>query len=80
MKARNHDHHVSDPIVRQSSAPHGTARLDVLDRRIMKLLRRDGRLTYAHTALAVGVSEHTTPCASVSIASSTPAPSASWRG
>lgn len=59
MKARNHDHHVSNPIVRQGSAPHGTVELDDLDRIIMKLLRRDGRLTYAHIARAVGVSEHT---------------------
>jgi len=39
--------------------PHGTVTLDDLDRRIMKLLRHDGRLTYAQTARTVGVSEPT---------------------
>jgi Lrp/AsnC family transcriptional regulator for asnA, asnC and gidA len=39
--------------------PHGTLTLDDLDRRIMKLLRHDGRLSYAHVARTVGVSEPT---------------------
>ena len=45
--------------VRQGSIPHGTVRLDDLDRRIMKLLRHDGRLTFAEIARTVGVSEPT---------------------
>ena len=59
MEGRNREQDVSEPIVRQGSAPHGTIKLDDLDRRIMKLLRRDGRLSYAHIARAVDVSEHT---------------------
>lgn len=39
--------------------PHGTLTLDDLDRHIMKLLRHDGRLTYAQIARTVGVSEPT---------------------
>jgi len=39
--------------------PHGTVELDDLDRRIVKLLRHDGRLAYAQIARAVGVSEPT---------------------
>ena len=39
--------------------PHGTVKLDDVDRRIMQLLRRDGRLTYAHIARTIGVSEPT---------------------
>jgi Lrp/AsnC family transcriptional regulator, regulator for asnA, asnC and gidA len=45
--------------VRQGSMPHGTVRLDDLDRRIMKLLRHDGRLAFAEIARTVGVSEPT---------------------
>jgi Lrp/AsnC family transcriptional regulator, regulator for asnA, asnC and gidA len=47
------------PLVRQGSLPHGIVKLDDLDRRIVKLLRHDGRLAYAHIARAVGVSEPT---------------------
>jgi len=47
------------PIVRQGSAPHGSVKLDDLDRHIMRLLRRDGRLGYAEVARALGVSEPT---------------------
>ena len=39
--------------------PHGTLSLDGLDRHIMKLLRHDGRLSYAEIARTVGVSEPT---------------------
>jgi len=39
--------------------PHGTVELDDLDRRIVKLLRHDGRLAYAQIARVVGVSEPT---------------------
>ena len=52
-------HPVIPPVVRQGSIPHGTLALDDLDRRIMKLLRHDGRLTYAQIARTVGVSEPT---------------------
>jgi Lrp/AsnC family transcriptional regulator for asnA, asnC and gidA len=46
-------------MVRQGSMPHGSVALDDLDRRIMKLLRHDGRLTYAQISRTVGVSEPT---------------------
>ena len=59
MKTPNDGQPVSKPVVRQGSAPHGAVDLDDLDRRIMRLLRRDGRLTYAHIARTVGVSEPT---------------------
>jgi Lrp/AsnC family transcriptional regulator for asnA, asnC and gidA len=49
----------SQPYVRLGSLPHGTIQLDDLDRRIMKLLRHDGRLSYAHIARTVGLSEPT---------------------
>lgn len=52
-------HPESLPVIRQGSIPHGTLTLDDLDRRIMKLLRHDGRLTYAQIARTVGVSEPT---------------------
>jgi len=39
--------------------PHGVLELDDLDRRIIKLLRHDGRLAYARIARLVGVSEPT---------------------
>ena len=39
--------------------PHGTVELDDVDRRIMRLLRRDGRMTYAHIARTAGISEPT---------------------
>jgi Lrp/AsnC family transcriptional regulator for asnA, asnC and gidA len=47
------------PVVRQGQMPHGTLALDDLDRHIMKLLRHDGRMTYATIARTVGVSEPT---------------------
>lgn len=47
------------PMVRLGSMPHGTVPLDDLDRRIMRLLRHDGRLTYAQIARTAGVSEPT---------------------
>lgn len=54
------DRHPKTPeIVRQGSLPHGTIELDDLDRQIMKLLRHDGRLSYAHIARTVGISEPT---------------------
>ena len=59
MNPPNDDQPVSKPVVRQGSSPHGAVDLDDLDRRIMRLLRRDGRLTYAHIARVVGVSEPT---------------------
>ncbi len=51
--------HENPPLIRQGSAPRGTLALDDLDRQIMKLLRHDGRLTYAQIARTVGVSEPT---------------------
>ena len=59
MNTPNDGHPVSEEIVRQGSAPHGSVELDEVDRQIMRLLRRDGRLTYAHIARSVGVSEPT---------------------
>ncbi len=59
MKGKNDTHHESPPVVRHGSMPHGTLTLDNLDRHIMKLLRHDGRLTYAQIARTVGVSEPT---------------------
>jgi len=59
MKRKNDKHPETPPVVRQGSMPHGTVKLDDLDRRIMKLLRHDGRLAYAHIARKVGVSEPT---------------------
>jgi Lrp/AsnC family transcriptional regulator for asnA, asnC and gidA len=52
-------HPETQPYVRLGSLPHGTIELDDLDRRIMKLLRHDGRLSYAHIARTVGLSEPT---------------------
>ncbi len=59
MKPKSDSHHESQPVVRQGSLPHGTIELDDVDRRIMKLLRHDARLSYAHVARTVGVSEPT---------------------
>lgn len=59
MNGENDMHPVMQPVVRQGSIPHGTLTLDDRDRRIMKLLRHDGRLTYAQIARTVGVSEPT---------------------
>lgn len=50
---------VLPPVVRQGAAPAGKVRLDDLDRRIVRLLRRDGRLSYAEVARLVGSSEPT---------------------
>ncbi len=52
-------HPENPPLIRQGSIPRGTLALDDLDRQIMKLLRHDGRLTYAQIARTVGVSEPT---------------------
>jgi Lrp/AsnC family transcriptional regulator for asnA, asnC and gidA len=49
----------SHPFVRLGSLPHGTIELDDVDRHIMKLLRHDARLSYAHIARTVGLSEPT---------------------
>ena len=49
----------SQPFVRLGSLPHGTIELDDVDRQIMKLLRHDARLSYAHIARTVGLSEPT---------------------
>ena len=46
-------------IVRHGSAPYGTVSLDAVDRRIVQLLRHDGRRSYADIARLVGVSEPT---------------------
>lgn len=59
MKPKSDSHHESQRVVRQGSLPHGTIELDDVDRRIMKLLRHDARLSYAHVARTVGVSEPT---------------------
>lgn len=47
------------PVIRHGTAPAGKVKLDDLDRRIMRLLRRDGRLSYAEVARLVGASEPT---------------------
>ena len=52
-------HPENQPVIRQGSLPHGTIELDDVDRHIMKLLRHDGRLSYAHIARTVGLSEPT---------------------
>jgi Lrp/AsnC family transcriptional regulator, regulator for asnA, asnC and gidA len=59
MNAKNDKHPGTQAVVRQGSMPHGTVELDALDRRIVKLLRHDGRLAYAQIARTVGVSEPT---------------------
>ena len=46
-------------MVRQGQAPFGTVKIDEVDRKIMRLLRHDGRLSYAEIARRVGVSEPT---------------------
>ncbi|HTX70261.1 MAG TPA: Lrp/AsnC family transcriptional regulator [Thermoleophilia bacterium] len=53
------EHPESHQFVRLGSLPHGTIELDDIDRHIMKLLRHDGRLSYAHIARTVGLSEPT---------------------
>jgi len=52
-------HQKNQPFIRLGSLPHGTIELDDVDRRIMKLLRHDARLSYAHIARTVGLSEPT---------------------
>jgi Lrp/AsnC family transcriptional regulator, regulator for asnA, asnC and gidA len=47
-------------MVRQGQATFGTVKLDDDDRRIMQLLRHDGRMPYAEIARRVGISEPTT--------------------
>ena len=59
MKGESADHFESSPYVRLGSLPHGTIELDDVDRHIMKLLRHDGRLSYAHIARTVKLSEPT---------------------
>ena len=59
MKRESDSYHENQPVVRQGSLPHGTIELDDVDRRIMKLLRHDARLSYAHVARTVGLSEPT---------------------
>ena len=59
MKGETEPHPETPSVIRQGSLPHGTIELDDLDRRIMKLLRHDGRLSYAHIARSVGISEPT---------------------
>lgn len=46
-------------MVRQGQAPFGTVTLDDADRHIMRLLRHDGRLSYAEIARRVRLSEPT---------------------
>jgi len=57
--SENDRHSKSHEHVRLGSMPHGVLELDDLDRRIIKLLRHDGRLAYARIARLVGVSEPT---------------------
>jgi Lrp/AsnC family transcriptional regulator for asnA, asnC and gidA len=59
MKRESDTHPESQPFVRLGSLPHGTIELDDVDRQIMKLLRHDGRLSYAHIARTVSLSEPT---------------------
>lgn len=46
-------------MIRWGRAPFGAARLDGLDRRILKLLRPDARRSFASIAREIGVSEPT---------------------
>jgi len=50
---------MAERLVRHGSAPYGTVVLDALDRRIIQLLRYDGRRSYADIARLVHVSEPT---------------------
>jgi Lrp/AsnC family transcriptional regulator for asnA, asnC and gidA len=59
MMSESDSHPESRAVVRQGSLPHGTIELDDVDRHIMKLLRHDGRLSYAHIARTVNLSEPT---------------------
>ena len=59
MNAETDSHPENHPFVRQGSLAHGTIELDDVDRQIMKLLRHDARLSYAHIARTVNLSEPT---------------------
>ena len=59
MNGEIDSHPEKKSAVRQGSLPYGTIELDDVDRHIMKLLRHDGRLSYAHIARTVGLSEPT---------------------
>jgi Lrp/AsnC family transcriptional regulator for asnA, asnC and gidA len=59
MMRESDSHPESQPVVRQGSLPHGTIELDDVDRHIIKLLRHDGRLSYAHISRTVNLSEPT---------------------
>ncbi len=59
MKGETDSYPESSSFVRLGSLPHGTIVLDDADRQIMKLLRHDARLSYAHIARTVGLSEPT---------------------
>ena len=59
MKDKADSHPENQPVARHGSLPHGSIELDDVDRRIMKLLRHDARLSYAHIARTVGLSEPT---------------------
>ena len=59
MMSESDSYPESQRVVRQGSLPHGTIELDDVDRHIMKLLRHDGRLSYAHIARTVNLSEPT---------------------
>jgi Lrp/AsnC family transcriptional regulator, regulator for asnA, asnC and gidA len=59
MNSESDTYPESQPFVRLGSLPHGTIELDDVDRHIMKLLRHDGRLSYAHIARTVNLSEPT---------------------
>jgi Lrp/AsnC family transcriptional regulator, regulator for asnA, asnC and gidA len=59
MNSESGSEHENQLVVRHGSLPHGTIELDDVDRRIMKLLRHDARVSYAHIARTVGLSEPT---------------------
>jgi Lrp/AsnC family transcriptional regulator, regulator for asnA, asnC and gidA len=59
MNGEIDSHPEKKSAIRQGSLPYGTIELDDVDRHIMKLLRHDGRLSYAHIARTVGLSEPT---------------------
>jgi len=59
MNRETDSHPENHPFVRLGSLPHGTIELDDVDRQIMKLLRHDARLSYAHIARTVNLSEPT---------------------
>jgi Lrp/AsnC family transcriptional regulator, regulator for asnA, asnC and gidA len=59
MNRESDAQHESQPFIRLGSLPHGTIDLDDIDRHIMKLMRHDARVSYAHIARTVGLSEPT---------------------